>query len=119
MRETKNDSKVYRKDDLENFITDATLHLFDNPEIVEKITDGVMEVNKKRLHDKSLKKVLIEERDQIQKSLDNIMKAIETGILTSTTKSRMEELEEQIALVNDKIAIEEYKEKTHSKKSKL
>ena len=78
-----------------------------------------MEVNKKRLHDKSLKKVLIEERDQIQKSLDNIMKAIEAGILTSTTKSRMEELEEQIALINDKIAIEEYKEKTRSEKSKL
>ena len=57
-------SKVYGKDDLENFITDATLHLFDNPEIVEKIADGVMEVNKKRLHDKSLKKVLIEERDK-------------------------------------------------------
>ena len=112
-------SKVYRKDDLENFITDATLHLFDNPEIVEKIANGVMEVNKKRLHDKSLKKVLIEERDQIQKSLDNIMKAIEAGILTSTTKSRMEELEEQIALVNDKIAIEEYKEKNSLRKEQV
>ena len=112
-------SKVYRKDDLENFITDATLHLFDNPEIVEKIADGVMEVNKKRLHDKSIKKVLIEERDQIQKSLDNIMKAIEAGILTSTTKSRMEELEEQIALVNDKIAIEEYKEKNSLRKEQV
>ena len=78
-----------------------------------------MEVNKKRLHDKSLKKVLIEERDQIQKSLDNIMKAIEAGILTSTTKSRMEELEEQIALVNDKIAIEEYKEKNSFRKEQV
>lgn len=47
------------------------------------------------------------------------MKAIEAGILTSTTKSRMEELEEQIALVNDKIAIEEYKEKTSLKKEQV
>jgi hypothetical protein len=31
----------------------------------------------------------------------------------------MEELEEQISLINEKIAIEEYKEKIHSKKSKL
>ena len=86
---------------------------------MQRIADGVMEVNKKRLHDKSLKKVLIEERDQIQKSLDNIMKAIEAGILTSTTKSRMEELEEQIALVNDKIAIEEYKEKNSLRKEQV
>ena len=43
----------------------------------------------------------------------------EASILTSTTKSRMEKLEEQIALVNDKIAIEEYKEKNSLRKEQV
>ncbi len=36
------------------------------------------------------------------------MKAIEQGILTATTKSRMEELEMQLSQIEDKIALEEY-----------
>ena len=78
-----------------------------------------MDANKVRLHNKSLKKVLLEEREQIQKSLDNLMKAIEAGILTATTKKRMEELEEQISVINEKIAIEEYKEKNSLKKEQV
>ena len=47
------------------------------------------------------------------------MKAIEAGILTATTKARMEELEEQISVINEKIAIEEYKEKNSLKKEQV
>ena len=112
-------SKVYRKNDLENFITDVTLKVFGNPQNVERIANAVMDANKVRLHNKSLKKVLMEEREQIQKSLDNLMKAIEAGILTATTKNRMEELEEQISVINEKIAIEEYKEKNSLKKEQV
>lgn len=104
---------------MENFITDVTLKVFGNPQNVERIANAVMDANKIRLHNKSLKKVLMEEREQIQKSLDNLMKAIEAGILTATTKNRMEELEEQISVINEKIAIEEYKEKNSLKKEQV
>ena len=44
------------------------------------------------------------------KSLNNLLKAIEEGILTATTKTRMTELEEQIALLDIKIEGETQKE---------
>ena len=53
--------------------------------------------------------MLISERAKIQKSLDNVMIAIEEGIITSTTKARMTELENSLAEINMKIAAEESK----------
>ncbi len=113
------DSRAFRKDWFEQAVIDFSLQIFGNPDNLETVVDIVMEANAKRLHDQSLKKVLIEQREQIQKSLDNILKAIEAGILNATTKQRMDELEEQIALVNDKIAIEEYREKNSLKREQV
>jgi len=112
-------SRIFRKDDLENIVTDVTFKLFNNPENLEIITNAVLIANKNRLHNQSIKKILIDEREQLQKNLDNLVKAIEAGILTPTTKSRMEELEEKILAINDKIAIEEYKEKNSLKKEQV
>lgn len=53
--------------------------------------------------------MLISERAKIQKSLDNVMIAIEEGIVTSTTKTRMTELENSLAEINMRIAAEECK----------
>ncbi len=113
------DATIFQKDYLEKFVTDRTLLVFGNQENIERIADTVLQINKKRLHDKSLKKVLLEQREQSQKSLDNILKAIEAGILNATTKKRMDELEEDIAVINEKIAIEEYKEKNSLKKEQI
>ena len=53
---------------------------------------------------------LLAQREKAQKSLNNLLKAIEEGILTATTKTRMTELEEQIALLDIKIKGETQKE---------
>ena len=45
----------------------------------------------------------------LKRSLDNVMKAIEEGIFTATTKQRMQDLENELALLDEKIVIEEYK----------
>ena len=59
--------------------------------------------------EQSILNLLISERAKIQKSLDNIMIAIEEGIITSTTKARMNELENAFSEINMKIAAEESK----------
>ena len=59
--------------------------------------------------EQSILNLLISERAKIQKSLDNVMIAIEEGIITSTTKARMTELENSLAEINMKIAAEESK----------
>ncbi len=97
-----------KKDDLENLVVNATFSLIGNTENVSLIADAVMQAHSKRLRDRSILNILIAEHEGIQKSLANIMKAIEQGILTATTKTRMEELENQLSQIEDKIALEEY-----------
>lgn len=63
------------------------------------IADEIIKIHKRRMHDKSVLTILTNERVTIKKSLANIMKAIEQGILNTTTKSRMDELEAQLAEV--------------------
>lgn len=69
--------------------------------------------------DKTLLNVLLAERAVLQKSLNNLLNAIEQGLITSTTKKRMEELESKIAELNEKIAIEECKEKNKITKEQI
>ena len=94
---------ILSKDSLENFIVNRTLEVVSNPENISVIADAVMEVHKKRMRDKSILNILMTERDSIKKSINNIMKAIEQGILTPTTKTRMEELEQQLAEIRSYI----------------
>ena len=47
------------------------------------------------------------------------MKAIEQGALTFTTKNRLNELEVQLAKIEDNIAIEEFKAKNKLTKEKI
>lgn len=110
---------ILPKDALEKIVTNATMQVFGTPENISAITDEIMKVHEKRMHDKSLLSILENERDAIKKSLANIMKAIEQGILNATTKKRMDELELQLAETEDKIAIERYKAQNQLKREEV
>lgn len=94
---------------MEKTVIDATLIAFSSPENISVISEAAVEAHNKRMRDKSLLNILLREKAEIQKTMDNIMKAIEQGILTATTKSRMEEMEQRLAETQDKILLEEYK----------
>lgn len=108
---------IIPKDKLEQLIIDASVNLFGGKENRDFLADMIMEVHEKRLHDQSLLKMLKEDKDQTEKSIANIMKAIEQGVLTQTTKSRLNELEEHLQDINAKILIGQYNEQRPLKKS--
>ena len=102
---------VLPKEKFEQLITNATLMTIGNPAFVSAVADGVMKVHEKRMCDKSVMNMLIDERQRIKKTLENVMKAIEEGIITPMTKSRMEELDRALTEIENKITIEECKTK--------
>lgn len=108
---------VIPKDKLENLILDTTQKIFGTKENREYLADLVMQVHDKRLHDQSFLKLLKEDKEQTEKSIANIMAAIEQGILTHSTKSRLNELEEHMQDVNAKILIEQSNEQQRLKRS--
>lgn len=97
-----------KKDLLENLILKTTLSVLNKPENLTLIADEVIKVHEKRIYDKSVLNILEEERTKVKKTLSNIMKAIEEGIFTATTKARMEELEQRLSEIEEKILIEQY-----------
>ena len=110
---------IVRKDDLEKLVVDTTVKLLSSTENVEAITERILQAYNKRITNMSLLNILQSEQADTQKLLDNVMKAIEQGIITPTTKRRMEELENKLAEINDKILIAQYKEQQQLTKEKI
>ena len=97
-----------KQEDLEKLVIQTTHKILCTKENIDTIADAVMKIHKKRMHDKSLLNILYSERDEAQRIIDNIMNAIEQGILTPTTKRRMEQAEEKLEKIKEKILIEQY-----------
>ena len=102
--------ETVRKEDIEKFVVQTTIDVLRSPGTIEKIADTVVDIHRRRWQDKSLLHLLKEDRDKKQKALKNLLTAVEEGLLTPTTKSRMTELEEEIDILNGKILMEESKE---------
>ena len=111
--------KALPKGTLEKLVIDTTLQTLSDEQTISYIADEIMKVHAQRMHDKSLMNILISERDGIKKSLANIMKAIEQGILNTTTKTRMDELEQQLADTDSKINLEQYRAETQIKREQV
>ena len=71
------------------------------------------------MKDTSVLSLLENERKETRGALENIMKAIESGIFNTTTQTRMNELEKQLADIEDKIELEKYNEQKILTKEKV
>ena len=76
---------------------------------MEKIADKAMELIEKDYADTSYLSGLKANLSETEKRINNLMKAIEQGIITETTKARLEELENDRRTITAEIAAEELK----------
>jgi len=100
---------VLRKDVLENLIVDTTCQVLNNPETVNDVADRIIAAHQQRLQDQSVLNILLKEQSDIRKSIANIMAAIEKGVVTNSTKRRLDELEAVQDEIISKLAIERTK----------
>ena len=100
-----------RKEIFEQLIVDTTVKVLDNPETLDLITAKIFEAHEQHLEDTSVLNILEAERNNIRKALDNMLNAVEMGIITSSTKQRIEELEVQLEAAESKVLVEKSKSK--------
>ena len=100
------DLKAIRKEPLERFVVDTAIKVIFNDEIIEQLIDLVMEAQQK---ENTRLPVLKDQLRDTEKRLANLLEAIEQGILTSTTKQRLDELEARKEALNTSILEEELK----------
>lgn len=102
--------KVVSKDYIEQIVLDMAMDIFTSQVDLNLICDEIIRVNQKSIADHSSLNLLLEQRAQAEKSMANVMKAIEEGIIYDVTKNRVKELQEQLDDLSAKILVEQHKQ---------
>ena len=100
------DLKAIRKEPLERFVVETAIKVIFSDEIIEQLIDLIMEAQQK---ENTRLPVLKDQLRDTEKRLANLLEAIEQGILTPTTKQRLDELEARKEALNTSILEEELK----------
>ena len=95
-----------QKDWLEDLVVRETMKLIQDDAVIDKIVQLVMDVQNQ---ENTTVPMLEKQLQEVNKKLDNLMKAIEDGLYTRTTKERLEVLEAQKDELTAKIADEKLK----------
>lgn len=92
-----------QKDWVESLVVGELARLVLSDEFVSEVIDGCMEYQAKLGENEELK-ALEKRQADVKKRRDNILSAIEAGIITPTTKTRLMELEAESATLEQSIA---------------
>lgn len=103
------DKKTERKDPIEELVVRVTIEKVLTDENIKLIAQKAMEIIKKESADTTYIDSLNNQLKDTQKKIKNIMNAIEQGIITPTTKQRLDELEKEKLDLEGLIGKEEMK----------
>lgn len=92
-----------RRTALEIAVVRETVRHVLQPEVIRGLIDAAMELQRKEQEDDPILRTLETEHKSVTTSLNNLLRAIEDGLYTPTTKRRMEELEAQEADLSARI----------------
>ena len=98
------DKKTVRKEWIENLVIAQIRSIIFDDELIDILADSIMELQGVENTALPLLKM---QYTETQKAIDNLLNAIQQGILTPSTKQRMEELEQQKSELSVQIMKEE------------
>ena len=103
------DLKPVRKELIESFVITKALQSISD----KKTVDGIIKQIMSLLDEENVILPALEQQlKNVQKAIDNIMKAIEAGVFTKTTKTKLEELEREEDDLKEQIECEKLSEPT-------
>ncbi len=97
------DRKAVKKDWIEDIVIEMIMKLIWDDALIERLTDLVM---KEQANECSAVPLLKKQLKEVEKAIANVIKAIEQGVITPSTKSRLEELENEKEEIEKQIIIE-------------
>jgi hypothetical protein len=84
--------KAVKKDYIEQLVIVETRQMIMQDEIIERLADAVMDLQKR---ENTALPLLQQQLTEAEKGIENILNAIQQGVLTTSTKQRLEALEQQ------------------------
>ena len=101
--------KIEKKDWIEEVVVRFTVEKVLTDENIDLIATRAIEIIEKESADTTYLEGLQKELKEVEKKIRNILNAIEEGIVTPSTKSRLEDLETEKSEIEGKIAHEQIK----------
>lgn len=101
--------KPVRKEMIEQIVIDATYEAFSASSDFSLVADKILEAHKKRIDDQSIMNILLKEYGDIEHAINNLLNAMEKGIITSSTNDRLDKLEMKKTEISNKLASEKSK----------
>ena len=108
--------QTVRKEILEDLVIKILIEQLNSTKTLDKIVSNILKMQESEDCGNTLLTSLNKEKIETQKILDNIMKAVEQGVVNSTTNKRMIELENKLEDIERQIIVE--KSKTNFKLTK-
>ena len=100
---------VIKKDYLETLIIETIINELSKPKTMERIISGILTEQEKQIAQNSTLKLLLRDKKQVDTALENMLGAIEQGIVTTSTMKRLKELEARQEELERNILIEQSK----------
>ena len=98
------DKKTVKKDYIENLVVRLTKQTVLKDDIIEQIADAVYNLQSK---ENTIVKALKKNLNEVESGINNMLNAIQMGIVTASTKQRLEELEQRKSEIESAILNEE------------
>ena len=101
--------KAVRKDWIEDLVVKQTMNAIMNDEVMERLIDKIYELQKR---ENTTLPLLKKQLAETEKGINNMLNAIQAGIITQSTKQRLAELEDTKSNLEISIMQEEMKQPT-------
>lgn len=100
---------MIRKEVIEDIVINTAVEELSDPENMSYIVNELLRIQEQQLKENSVLKVLTRQQKQIETAINNMVNAVERGIITNATSKRLKELESQQELLERQILIERSK----------
>ena len=99
-----------RKEEFEEFIINAIIETLKSPKYLDVIVNSLKHLQSQMGDNNYVLNALLKEKKENEKILNNIMSAVEQGLMNNTTIKRMNDLERKLAELEKSILIEQSKD---------
>ena len=110
---------MVRKEVIEELVINTTIEKLSEPQIMDYIVRELLQIQERQLKENTVLKVLEKQKRQVDTALNNLVCAVERGIISNTTNKRLHDLESQQAELEKQILIERSKQAVQLKESDI
>ena len=102
---------IVKKELLEKVVIDTTYKIFDNPDNLNRLVNEIYDIHQAKVGSVTISNILERDRDTVKSAINNLIRCMEQGIVSDSTKTRLAELEEKLKDIEGKILLENAKYK--------